>query len=751
MFPVSGPLLGAAFSLASRALSGEIELSKKQRERLEAGRERIDELSEIVGNLSPTEPGTWGRFAGRVMDHAFETSGRADSAEDWRKQNGFTARLKVPGVFVQEMLAGREQTSDDGTSSEPAVVYEDNEHVIRLLKLPGEAPLALVSDSEKRKQTLECYFAPSLTPRAAIREAFAAAFWEGRTSGRVDYGANSLTYRDTDLSQFVYRGERLQLIDLWREFIDQGVARSVLLQGAPGTGKTTLSCHTARELSKRTLLLGSDALGELDSETWDRMLETLQPEALIVDDIDHAIEGGGYHRVNRALRLFGEQGHTVPLVLFTSNDYTKLPEAMRRPGRIDQIVRFDEPSDQIRVEIVEELAEELNVDLPDAHRGWLVDLMEEYSVAHVQEAIKRAKVQGWGAAAQAGEETFRMHRDFDNLQEWLQVHGFRRFDDEASFIIEEVCERSDMEVAYKDDHEGLNRLELPNGAQLCIEEGNGRWAVAGARFRADVYYRADYDGRDAVAAGIAELFWQGREEVMLDAVEGNFICRGADALDHPYYGPLLEKLDLWERFREADIRRSVLLQGPPGCGKSTFCRHAARELSARTLLLTPDFYESIRAAQWKIVDELLQPEMVIVDDIDRVGSHALESKLRLFEEQFCDIPYILFTSNDMGKLPAPMRRPGRIDEIIEVRPPEQSVRWTLIRKMGERVGVEVPDEQLQRLDELLQNHSPAHLLETLRRAKIQGWDADPFPGDLTFEDEEGRGEGEPGYLQGHTL
>lgn len=120
----------------------------------------------------------------------------------------------------------------------------------------------------------------------------------------------------------------------------------------------------------------------------------------------------------------------------------------------------------------------------------------------------------------------------------------------------------------------------------------------------------------------------------------------------------MDYIEGWQAFRRAGLRRNVLIQGPPGSGKSTFCAQAARTLSSRTLILTSEFFQNIGSAQWCALLEILAPEAVIVDDIDRAGEHSLESKLRLFEEGYCDVPFVFFTTNDHLKLPVFMRRPG---------------------------------------------------------------------------------------------
>jgi ATP-dependent 26S proteasome regulatory subunit len=192
---------------------------------------------------------------------------------------------------------------------------------------------------------------------------------------------------------------------------------------------------------------------------------------------------------------------------------------------------------------------------------------------------------------------------------------------------------------------------------------------------------------------------------------------------------LIEELG---HFRAQGLRRNILFQGKPGTGKSTLCREAARRLSSRTLILTSEYLSNVAASEWKMLLQMLDPEMVIVDDIDRI-SYNLESKLSLFEEGHCDVPYILMTSNDHETLPQALRRPGRIDMIFKLDDPEPWVLDEVIRGLAEREGVEIPTEHLEHLRKIAQETSTAHVVEVFRRAKVQGWGYE-LNGDITYTD-----------------
>src|SRR5690606_5763283 len=109
-----------------------------------------------------------------------------------------------------------------------------------------------------------------------------------------------------------------------------------------------------------------------------------------------------------------------------------------------------------------------------------------------------------------------------------------------------------------------------------------------------------------------------------------------------------------------------------------FCLEAARQLSNRTLILTNEGWDGLSLSDWNLMAKILNPEMVIVDDIDRVSDWALETKLAMFEEGRCNVPFVLLTSNDFTALPQAMRRPGRIDQIVNVSEPTREVLRSIV-------------------------------------------------------------------------
>ena len=718
MLPVPPSLLGTAYSLTARIARGEVDLEESTRERVQTVRNSIDDVSDLVGNLSPDEPSTWVRFAGRVMDEAYETHGRAETTAEWRRARGFDQVIGLENAVAWYVC--------ESPAVEVTPGFDEGDSFVMVLETPDGLELAVDAPQSSGEGAALQMYRRAETPEERAIEAVAEAFWAKSGAVRVGRDEGQAVLTPVDLERFEYRGDNRRLIDRWRRFLDRGMRRNILLQGPPGTGKTTLCCHAARELGGRTLLLTGDVLGDMTPAAWSRMLSILAPSVVIVDDIERQDAFGPSTSGSGQLRFFSEGRENVPLVLFTANDHKRLPAAVRRPGRIDEIVEFEETSDEVRGEVVRQIAAEEGAEVPADRISELVELMEEYSGAHVREAVRRAKVFGWEEVTFDG-STFLMHREFEGNRDWRSAHGFEPIDTPPDFILEEVAKRTDVDVPYETGGDEVHRLVLPTGAEVCW-----RPASRNGQFGGDYGVRRAGDDHEKLYAGVARVFWRDRDAILLDSLERNYAARELAVGQYQYFGPHVDLVDRLREFRRAGLRRSLLLQGKPGTGKSTLCMQMAHELAERCLFLTPECFRSLRAAEWDDITRLLRPDMVVVDDVDRVG--ALESRLRFFEDRHCDIPFVLFTSNDLGKLPDPMKRPGRIDQVVEIEPPGRDQRRRIIDQLAERVGVQVPDERRDRLDTVFCDQSPAHVREMLRRAKTLGWDRlTDIPGDRTFE------------------
>lgn len=129
--------------------------------------------------------------------------------------------------------------------------------------------------------------------------------------------------------------------------------RCYLFTGSYGTGKTETAMKVGREAVKK----GMSFFYLKDSSAFDTLLnesKKYQPAVIFLEDLDEI--GSGTERdehMNRILNILdGVQTKGNDLtVIFTTNHPEKINSALRRPGRIDLMVKFENPDKESVKEI----------------------------------------------------------------------------------------------------------------------------------------------------------------------------------------------------------------------------------------------------------------------------------------------------------------------------------------------------------------------------------------------------------------
>ena len=233
------------------------------------------------------------------------------------------------------------------------------------------------------------------------------------------------------------------------------------------------------------------------------------------------------------------------------------------------------------------------------------------------------------------------------------------------------------------------------------------------------------------------VFWRDRNIIKIDYSErGNLegvVFQDSEFDGRRYEGILTELYGKLRKYIKEGTRRCILFQGPPGTGKSTLAYNIAEKVSSRTIVLSKELIFSIGNEDiWNEIQNHLNPEMILVDDIDRCHME-LENKLHFFEDKHCDVPLIIFTSNHYGKLPGAFKRPGRIDQIIKMVDPPEKIRHEVIKSLGKQEGVEIPKDKFPILDIIYQEYPGAYIVELIRRCGVEGWDYKIPEYGLTFK------------------
>jgi hypothetical protein len=139
------------------------------------------------------------------------------------------------------------------------------------------------------------------------------------------------------------------------------------------------------------------------------------------------------------------------------------------------------------------------------------------------------------------------------------------------------------------------------------------------------------------------------------------------------------------RFLDLGVHRSCLFVGPPGTGKSTGIRYLASALGLQSLRVDLSALGTSRAAKvsdspvWlETLLKVLAPEMLILDDLDRVGCGG--ELLHVLELAAATCRIVLASANGTDKMLGAVLRPGRMDEVIRVDRPDPELVRALLRE-----------------------------------------------------------------------
>ena len=198
-----------------------------------------------------------------------------------------------------------------------------------------------------------------------------------------------------------------------RRFLAAGASRSVLLDGEPGTGKSTSAVILAHRLGLSSVtvsavdLVSPQGIRRFGEWSYGAVIEILRPGVLIINDLDRL-------DIADQPKLLSTMDHAqdyTQFVFVTTNRYRDLAEPLRRPGRLDDYVHVPGLS---REEIIE--AAPAFRDYASRMQGWpiayIADLQSRYEalgdlafdeVAEVERRLAEVRQDGGYAKSRAVE------------------------------------------------------------------------------------------------------------------------------------------------------------------------------------------------------------------------------------------------------------------------------------------------------------------------------------------------------------
>ncbi len=458
--------------------------------------------------------------------------------------------------------------------------------------------------------------------------------------------------------------------------------KGVLLHGPPGTGKTLIAKAVANEVNAHFISIsGPEIMSKYYGESEQRLREIFEeakenaPSIVFIDEIDsiapkrEEVTGEVERRIVAQLLslMDGLEARGEVIVIAATNRPDAIDPALRRPGRFDREIEIGVPDREGRREILEIHTRGMPLG-DDVNLNEISELTNGFVGADLEALCKEAAMHAIRKRMEAGE-----------------------IDIEAEEIPQEVLEN--LKVTKDDFMSALKNIEPSAMREVLVEVPDIGWEDVG---------------------GLEEAKQELRE-----------------AIEWPLKYP-----DVFETL-ELKPPRGILLYGPPGTGKTLMAKAVANETNANFISVKgPELLSKWVGESEKHVREMFRkarqvaPAIIFLDEVDSLApargvsfdSHVTERVVSqiLTEldglEELKDVVVIAATNRPDIVDPA-LLRPGRIDRIIYVPPPDNTARKEIF-KIHLRGKPLADDVDLDKLVEMTEGYVGADIEAICREATM---------------------------------
>ncbi|MFZ8830483.1 MAG: CDC48 family AAA ATPase, partial [Candidatus Aenigmatarchaeota archaeon] len=458
--------------------------------------------------------------------------------------------------------------------------------------------------------------------------------------------------------------------------------KGVLLYGPPGTGKTLLAKAVANESGAYFISVnGPEFLSKFYGESEANLRKIFEeaeknaPAIIFFDEIDaiapkrEEVTGEVERRIVATLLslMDGLKSRGKVIVIAATNRPNDIDPALRRPGRFDREIEVPVPDRNGRLEILKihtrnmPLAKDVNLEeIADKTHGFVgADLM-----ALCKEAAMSA-----------------LRRVLPEIRDKLR---------EGEEVPKEVLEKL---VVTKQDFENALRVVEPSAMrEVLVEVPKVKWEDIG---------------------GLEEV-----KKLLREMVEWPLKYR--------------------ESFERLGIEppRGILLYGPPGCGKTLIAKAVATESGANFIAVKgPELLSKWFGESEKRVRDLFKkakqvaPCIIFFDEIDalapRRGIGMHEASERIVAQLLTEISgieevknVVLIAATNRPELVDPaLLRPGRLDKLIFIPPPDEKARLEILKVHTRKVPL-AKDVNLEELAKRTEGYSGADLEALVKEAAM---------------------------------
>ncbi|MCE4621284.1 MAG: CDC48 family AAA ATPase [Desulfurococcales archaeon] len=456
--------------------------------------------------------------------------------------------------------------------------------------------------------------------------------------------------------------------------------KGIFLYGPPGTGKTLLAKAVANESDAYFIAInGPEIMSKFYGESEQRLREIFKeaeenaPSIIFIDEIDaiapkrDEVIGEVERRVVAQLLALmdGLQGRGQVIVIAATNRPNAVDPALRRPGRFDREIEVPLPDKQGRLEILQIHTRHMPL-ADDVDLEKLAEITKGYTGADLAALVREAA-----------------------------MHALRRYlpeiDIEQEKIPVEVLEKM---VVKMEDFLAAYREINPSGLrEIFVEVPEVHWD--------------DIGGLDEVKQELREV------------------------VEWPLKYP--------EAFARMGIKppRGVLLFGPPGTGKTLLAKAVATESGANFIAVRgPEILSKWVGESEKAIREIFRkarqyaPAVVFFDEIDAIASmrgteigsrvgERIVSQLLTEMDGITDLQdvVVIAATNRPDILDPALLRPGRLEKLIYVPPPDKQGRLEILRIHTRHMPL-ADDVDLSEIADMTEGYSGADLAALVREAAM---------------------------------
>ena len=229
-----------------------------------------------------------------------------------------------------------------------------------------------------------------------------------------------------------------KLIDRLTKYQINNKPQKILFQGGPGRGKTVKALYICKTLNIQPIRVSYTTIKGLlqiicmlpRKGRWDNNFDNIESVmtgsakvedcekdyydsfeefAIIIDDIDRVID----NPQTIALLLDVLESYSDIWFFFTSNNLAKIPQAIRRPGRLDMIFLEEDITPDYANLVVDRSFDKINMVPSTALRNWAIESFISGGFANLKQVFLRIDIEGEYALPLENEITFTQPASLD--------------------------------------------------------------------------------------------------------------------------------------------------------------------------------------------------------------------------------------------------------------------------------------------------------------------------------------------------